>query len=193
MKTRIIKFYNEEQADKFSDFLDRKKISCSKEYFEDKPSDVIFELDINEDISDFPFLKVEELIEILNSDTFVEKKTKDYGHIKIIELVDYGNGFIIPTDINSTYAYKPIQQAIETVSNKTKFKKRINESISMLAKKSDRDNFRNGTWDFENKRLISQDKLYAMQWRVRHNPELQESYENQQTTRGNVEIERYTD
>lgn len=40
--------------------------------------------------------------------------------------------------------------------------------------------------DFKNKRLISKCGKYSLQWQLRDNPDLPESYENQQTTIGIV-------
>ncbi len=48
--------------------------------------------------------------------------------------------------------------------------------------------FTKNTFDFENKRLVSDnDKLY-LQWRLRLHPDQLESYENQQTSTGTVVI-----
>jgi hypothetical protein len=44
-------------------------------------------------------------------------------------------------------------------------------------------------FDYENKRLYGFDGFY-LQWRLRANPELPESYENQQTSVGTVTLER---
>jgi len=42
------------------------------------------------------------------------------------------------------------------------------------------------TFDFENKRLISDSGRFALQWRIRLHPDQPESYENQQTNCGTV-------
>ena len=44
-----------------------------------------------------------------------------------------------------------------------------------------------GKFDFENKRLIGNNGLY-LQWQLRTWPNKPESYENQQTNRGNVAL-----
>ena len=46
--------------------------------------------------------------------------------------------------------------------------------------------FSNSTFDFENKRLVSDSGRFALQWRIRLHPDQPESYENQQTNCGTV-------
>ena len=46
--------------------------------------------------------------------------------------------------------------------------------------------FSENTFDFENKRLVSDSGRFSLQWRVRLHPDQPESYENQQTNCGTV-------
>lgn len=46
--------------------------------------------------------------------------------------------------------------------------------------------FSNNTFDFENKRLVSDSGRFALQWRIRLHPNQPETYENQQTNCGTV-------
>lgn len=46
--------------------------------------------------------------------------------------------------------------------------------------------FRRYRFDFANKRLVSENGLYSLQWVIRPRPDQPESYRNQQTSRGSV-------
>ena len=46
--------------------------------------------------------------------------------------------------------------------------------------------FSENTFDFENKRLVSDSGKFSLQWRVRLHPDQPESYDNQQTNCGTV-------
>ena len=46
--------------------------------------------------------------------------------------------------------------------------------------------FSNNTFDFDNKRLVSDSGRFSLQWRIRLHPDQPESYENQQTNCGTV-------
>jgi hypothetical protein len=63
--------------------------------------------------------------------------------------------------------------------------KRLNEARSVLTREA-KGLFTPGTFDFASKSLISNDGKYKLQWELRRHPELPESYENQQTNRGDV-------
>jgi len=64
-------------------------------------------------------------------------------------------------------------------NNPATLRKRLVESASML---KDRTTFKAATFDFENKRLVSKDGGYALEWRIRKDPTKPEIYENQQTS-----------
>ena len=46
--------------------------------------------------------------------------------------------------------------------------------------------FSDNTFDFENKRLLSDSGRFTLQWRIRLHPDQPEGYENQQTNCGTV-------
>ena len=46
--------------------------------------------------------------------------------------------------------------------------------------------FSDNTFDFENKRLVSDTGRFSLQWRIRLHPDQPEGYENQQTNCGTV-------
>ena len=46
--------------------------------------------------------------------------------------------------------------------------------------------FSSNTFDFENKRLVSDSGRFSLQWRIRLHPDQPENYENQQTNCGTV-------
>ena len=62
---------------------------------------------------------------------------------------------------------------------------RLNEAKAVL---SDwlRPLFIGARFDFNGKRLISNDGRYSLKWLLRHHPDRTESYYNQQTSRGSV-------
>lgn len=62
-------------------------------------------------------------------------------------------------------------------------KKMLLESKETLDKEI-RKKFAKPKFDFDNKRLVSEDGTIALEWRVRLKPNSPESYKNQQTSRG---------
>lgn len=81
------------------------------------------------------------------------------------------------------------EQALAVGNNRQALLKRLLEARSCLVKKLRRE-FTPYTFDVEHKRLLSKSGLYALQWAIRTYPDQPESYENQQTTRGAVWVER---
>ncbi len=59
---------------------------------------------------------------------------------------------------------------------------------SLLEKRIKQGNWKSFEIDFSNKRIVSDDGRYALQWKLRHNPDEPESYDNQQTSVGCVEV-----
>lgn len=76
-------------------------------------------------------------------------------------------------------------QAEVVGSTKKLLKQRLIEAKNVLAKQY-RPHFVNFTFDADNKRLVSGDGKYALQWQMRERPEEEISYKNQQTSRGCV-------
>ena len=77
------------------------------------------------------------------------------------------------------------EKAIALGSNRTKLRARLMSAKAVL----DRGMallFSDNTFDFENKRLVSDSGRFALQWRIRLHPDEPESYENQQTNCGTV-------
>ena len=77
------------------------------------------------------------------------------------------------------------EQAIAFGNNRKKLRARLMGAKAVL----DRGMallFSNNTFDFENKRLLSDSGRFSLQWRTRLHPDQPESYENQQTTSGTV-------
>jgi hypothetical protein len=77
------------------------------------------------------------------------------------------------------------QKALKVAASKTQLRKRLNDAKSVLTD-GVRERFKNPTFDFEGKRLISDDGKIALQWLTRPYPDQPEGYENQQTNRGCV-------
>jgi hypothetical protein len=75
--------------------------------------------------------------------------------------------------------------AIALASNKRQLERRLRESVSCLINEL-RALFRGARFCFKTKRLISVCGKHALEYRIRLNPDLPESYQNQQTTRGCV-------
>jgi len=80
------------------------------------------------------------------------------------------------------------QLAIELGNDEVRLLKRLLDARKVLAVWA-RPYFKSFYYDFKNKRFIGKDNL-VLQWRIRKNPELPISYENQQTNRGTVSVER---
>jgi hypothetical protein len=78
-------------------------------------------------------------------------------------------------------------QAIVVGGTRKLLKKRLQESIAVL-KSEYRDFFKTFTFDFENKRFVSSCGTYHLQWKLRKRPDQPESHENQQTSRGIVQL-----
>lgn len=79
------------------------------------------------------------------------------------------------------------KQAIAIGNNKDKLKERFAQAKSVLDKTT-ATLFKDATYDFDNKRLVSKDGNYALQWKIRDNPEEPSSYTNQQTNAGVVSL-----
>jgi hypothetical protein len=79
------------------------------------------------------------------------------------------------------------QEAIDLSNNRRWLKTRLMEARSCLIKEL-QDKFCKPTFDFDNKRLVSDDGTIALQWQIRSWPDAPESYQNQQTNSGVVNI-----
>jgi hypothetical protein len=79
----------------------------------------------------------------------------------------------------------PEQMAIELGNNKKELKKRI-ESTRQCLSDMWKKRFGKGKFEFENKRMVSDNGLLALQWAVRTHPNSPISCDNQQTTVGCV-------
>ena len=79
------------------------------------------------------------------------------------------------------------KQAIAIGNNKGKLKERLAQAKSVL-NKTTATLFKDATYDFDNKRLVSKYGNYALQWKIRNNPEEPSSYANQQTNAGVVSL-----
>jgi hypothetical protein len=77
------------------------------------------------------------------------------------------------------------QLAIAIGSNKALLRKRLNDAKAVLQTVYAR-LFSTPIFDFENKYLWSNDRKFALVWKLRNHPDQKESYENQQTNRGTV-------
>lgn len=84
------------------------------------------------------------------------------------------------------------EQAEEVGYSKPKLRKRLNEARGVLAVEFQK-TFKNATFDFKNKRLVSSCKQYALQWSIRERPDDPPSYDNQQTNKGIVTLIRLID
>jgi hypothetical protein len=77
------------------------------------------------------------------------------------------------------------EQAIALGNNRKKLRARLMGAKSVL----DRGMallFSDNTYDFGNKRLVSDSGRFSLQWRIRLHPDQPESYDNQQTNSGTV-------
>jgi len=72
-------------------------------------------------------------------------------------------------------------------NDKAALKKRLLSARSCL-KKPFLDKFKKKIYDFENKRMTSDDGSMALQWLTRLSPHAPPSYDNQQTTVGKVTV-----
>jgi hypothetical protein len=79
------------------------------------------------------------------------------------------------------------QLAAAVGASKSLLRKRLNDAKSVLKTFLARE-FSKPTFDFANKRLLSNDKKLALVWQIRTRPDQPESYENQQTNRGTVSL-----
>ena len=77
------------------------------------------------------------------------------------------------------------QLAAAVGSSRAMLRRRLHDARSCLIREL-KPKFRNGKVDFHNKRLVSECGRYALQWRLRREPDKPESYENQQTNIGSV-------
>lgn len=76
--------------------------------------------------------------------------------------------------------------ALTLATNRKHLKQRLHEAKAVLPSSIGK-TFGKGTFDFEKKQLIGENG-YILQWRVRLHPELYDSYQNQQTSRGTVVV-----
>ena len=77
------------------------------------------------------------------------------------------------------------EQAIALGNSRTKLRARLTSAKAVL----DRGMallFSENTFDFENKRLVSDSGRFSLQWRIRLHPDQPESTDNQQTNCGTV-------
>jgi hypothetical protein len=81
------------------------------------------------------------------------------------------------------------QKAWAVGNNKARLLKRLLEARSMLVKQY-RQEFKTYTLDVEHRRMISTTGAYILQWQVRNHPDMPISYENQQTSQGDVYLLR---
>lgn len=75
------------------------------------------------------------------------------------------------------------KKAIQVGDDKWLLYKRLMEARGVFG---DEELFKNATFDFPNKRLISQCGKFVLQWKLRDFPTQPEGYRNQQTSRGTV-------
>lgn len=75
--------------------------------------------------------------------------------------------------------------ALKIGNNRAKLLKRLKDALSSMNSEG-RKVFNGATFDFENKRLVSACKCYALQWAIRRFPDKPEAPDNQQTTLGTV-------
>lgn len=82
--------------------------------------------------------------------------------------------------------------AFESVSTPAKLKQRLASAKAVWSEASkERIRFDLSNIDFEHKRLVSDCGGYVLQWQLRDNPAMPESYANQQTTVGVVRFFTY--
>ena len=77
------------------------------------------------------------------------------------------------------------QKALALGNNRTRLRARLMDAKAVL----DRGMallFSDNTFDFKNKRLVSDSGRFSLQWRIRLHPDQPENYENQQTNCGTV-------
>ena len=88
-----------------------------------------------------------------------------------------------------TEQYRKEILAAELGNDRTRLFRRLTESIQVLVSRV-RPRFREYQYDFERKCLVGtaggKPNGFRLEWRIRHWPELPESYGNQQTTTGTV-------
>ena len=82
-----------------------------------------------------------------------------------------------------------LEEMARTLSqNRKQLKQRLMEARNVLVDAIRRD-FGKGTFDFDKQCLVG-DNGYVLQWQVRERPDLPESYQNQQTSRGTVVVRK---
>ncbi len=77
--------------------------------------------------------------------------------------------------------------AQETGSNRKQLKVRLNEAKAALPEHQ-RNFFRHAKYVFEEQRLYSEDGKWALQWKLRRQPDMPISAKNPQAKRGDVEL-----
>lgn len=79
------------------------------------------------------------------------------------------------------------EQAIAVGNDRKALRARLNSTKSVLVTDL-RKLFKESTFDFDNKRLVSGNGQIILQWKVRADPGSPISYHNQQTSQGTVEV-----
>ena len=85
------------------------------------------------------------------------------------------------------------KKAIELGEDRKKLIKRLYEAMSCLSEPVLKHFRWSVRFDFKQKRMLSKDGVYALQWKIRRHPNEPDSYDNQQTSQGYValvELER---
>lgn len=77
--------------------------------------------------------------------------------------------------------------ALNLDNSRTALLKELRENLICMNKEGQKV-FKGYTFDFENKRLVSPCKKYALQWMIRLEPNKPESPKNQQTTSGTIKV-----
>ena len=80
------------------------------------------------------------------------------------------------------------EKARELGNDRKRLLMRLKEAKSVLSREIFKA-FGKGTFDFQNRRLVG-DNGYELQWSLRANPDMPESYDNQQTSVGSVSLYR---
>lgn len=92
---------------------------------------------------------------------------------------------------NDTYL-KPQQsnedKAIDVGNDPNQLRVQLLTARSLLEKRVKQTNWKSYEIDYVNKRIVSDDGRYALQWKLRPNPDEPISYNNQQTSVGCVEV-----
>lgn len=79
------------------------------------------------------------------------------------------------------------QKAIELGKDRNRLLARLKDAVKVLNKDLHK-HFNHTHFDFEKKALISMNSKYRLVWSIRENPDQPESYLNQQTNQGCVQL-----